>query len=314
MIGWRKVLIAGFVGGLLLVFVVKHSVGEEMTVDVSQVNGLPQKLQALQDQINAILAALPNTYATTAALASLQQQLQAIKLTPGPKGDPGPPGPAGMNCLDDPSCKAYVDAANAALNLKILDTATTLTARLTDQTVVVVDAKGQVVGPVIGWSADKAEPIVSVTAPNGWVFNAIATINGLSTFGLPFVTTSSLGVADPSDPQRFAEGQVFFDDFNCSGQAYIQAYKSASASDGPAVGDVTPFSIGVWTPTKIYLTSPGGSPSVTRPHGLRSALTTTGYCVPAIFNDSPVQKPGSGLYKTATGITSPAYVLPFVVN
>lgn len=311
MIGWKNVLIAGFVGGLLLVFVVDHSVGEEMTVDVSQVNGLPQKLQALQDQINAILATLPKTYATTAALAGLQQQLRAIQLTPGPKGDPGPPGPAGMNCLNDPTCKAYVDAADAALNLKILDTATTLTARLTDQTVVVVDANGQVVGPVIGWSTDKAEPIVSVTTPNGWVFNAIATVNGLSTVGLPFVTMYHLEPLDPST-QQVAEAQVFFDGPDCTGQAYIQAYKKSAASDGSIVDDVTPFSIGAWTPTRIYLTIPGGSPNVMSP-GFRSALTPTGQCVPAIFSrpDEPSPK---ALYKTAIAVASPAYALPFVVK
>jgi hypothetical protein len=311
MIDWKKVLIAGFVGGLLLGLVVEHSVAEEVTVDVSQVNGLPQKLQALQDQINAILATLPKTYATAAALASLKQQLQAIQLTPGPKGDPGPPGPAGMNCLADPNCKAYVDAADAALNLKILDTATTLTARLTDQTVVVVDANGQVVGPIIGWSADKAEPIVSVTAPNGWVFNAIATVNGLSTVGLPFVTTYHLDLLDPST-QRVAEAQVFFDGRDCTGQAYIQAYKKFVASDGSIVDDVTPFSIGAWTPTRIYLTIPGGSPNVMSP-GFRSALTPTGQCVLSIFSglDAPSPK---ALYKTATAIASPAYALPFEVK
>src|SRR5262245_1133839 len=144
MTNWKRGLIAGFAATVLLGFAVERTAGEEMTVDVSQVNGLPQKLQALQDQINAILATLPKTYATATALAGVQQQLKAIQLTPGPKGDPGPPGPAGLKCLDDPNCKAYVDAADAMLNLRILNTATTLTARLNDQTVVVEDAKGLV--------------------------------------------------------------------------------------------------------------------------------------------------------------------------
>jgi hypothetical protein len=276
-------------------------VGEEVTVDVSQVNGLPQKLQALQDQINAILATLPKTYATAAALASLQQQLQTIQLTPGPKGDPGPPGPAGMNCLADPNCKAYVDAADTALNLKILDTATTLTARLTDQTVVVVDAHGQVVGPIIGWSADKAEPIVAVTAPNGLVFNAIATVNGLSTVGLPFVMTNGTDLARSG--QLGEEVQVFFDGQRCSGQAYIKTSNNSSLG----LGDVTPFSIGAWTPTRTYLTTPGESPNVVGPPVFASGWSTTGQCVDRGFFEK-------GLFKTATAVPSTTYVLPFAVK
>jgi hypothetical protein len=304
MIDWKRVLMAGFVGGLLLGFAVEHSTGEEMTVDVSQVNGLPQKLQVLQDQINAILAALPKTYATAAALASLQQQLQTIKLTPGPKGDPGPPGPAGVNCLDDPNCKAYVDAADAMLNLKILNAATTLTARLTEQTVVVVDAEGRVVGPVIDWSADKAEPIVSVTAPNGWVFNAIATVNGLSTVGLPFVTTTKSPPGKNGEP--IEDVQVFFESLECSGQAYIKVATLALDSSA-AAGDVTPFSLGAWTPTRLYLTTPGGSPNVMGPFRFESVWSTTGLCV-------RIPLSGQGLFKAANVVAPTAFALPFVVK
>src|SRR5438309_1174849 len=58
------------------------------TVDISGVTGLPQKLQALQDQINA-------------ANATLNARINAIQLTPGPagaagiSGAPGAQGPAG---------------------------------------------------------------------------------------------------------------------------------------------------------------------------------------------------------------------------
>lgn len=305
MADWRKLLIAGLVGVLPLGFAIDRGLGEEMIVDVSQVNGLPQKLQALQDQINSILAALPKTYATTAALAGLQQQLQAIQLTPGPQGEPGPPGPAGLNCLDDPNCKAYVDVGDATLNLKILNTATTLTARLTEQTVVVEDAKGLVVGPVIDWSPDKAEPIVSVTALNGWVFNAIATANGLSTVGLPFVITNKGPLSTP--PQE--EAQVFFESPDCLGQAYIKV--ADLTSDGSAAaGDVTPFSIGAWTPTRIYLTTPGGSPSLELRTAFKSGWGTAGLCVNGVeaFNLS------RGLFKTAIHVAPTPYALPFTVK